>query len=233
VSNALSRNERLTLAVSIASLAFGAISLGISWTAFYRTEAEQFTVSLSAILPEVDSVTLIPGGDHSGRPAVAESTLTCLLSNTGNRAISIVRYQVWFENKNGDRTEDRIDRGLYETSGKPITLPLSLEAGQSRRVTLKAGYPLHPKAQAALVSRYGYGSSFSRLAAQIELAKLGFDMRGRPAFLRTEANGLTLNGPDFWETLNLAFQTSRGLTVHDAVDWWGSWQKGPRWLLSK
>jgi hypothetical protein len=66
---------------------------------------------------------------------------SCLISNIGNRTLSIVAFEVW-----RDGVHDLEHSGFFELPDEPIDLPISVAPGESKRLLLRTAIKLNDNA---------------------------------------------------------------------------------------
>lgn len=121
-------------------------------------------------------ITALPQG-KTGRIAVYWSLLT---SNNGERASSLVRYQVrTVEDAYGVIVivaDSGLDQGLYTTTLAPLELPLTIEVGHARRFYIRIGTIMSPKAYSLAKARWRTGDIPSFHGLVDHLHKRGYDI---------------------------------------------------------
>ena len=100
------------------------------------------------------------------------------LSNTGNRKLSIVQYDVSMGPYPGAQFYSGIDGGMMGQDGEAVDLPIVLEPGESHFLAIYVGLLVPRSVYAALSSSNNRKSATTIFEAIKVLGKLGLDLYG-------------------------------------------------------
>lgn len=149
-----------------------------------------------------------------------------LVSNTGASTVSITGYEIrQIAGNFGDMFYSNINGGLHSPdSTKLISLPITLEAGQSVRLLLVIGMNPGPKAYKLLLAATGDHDAQMPLSdAEKLLAKGGVDMYDNAVSLLDPAepnNGFRVDNQGKEQVFLLRFHTARGAQAQATMSWY-------------
>lgn len=149
-----------------------------------------------------------------------------LISNTGASTVSITGYEVrQIAGNFGDMFYSGIDGGLHSPdSTKLVSLPISLEAGQSIHLLLVIGMNPGPRAYKLLLTETGDHDAQMLLSdAEKLLAKGGVDMYDNPVSLLNMVdanNGFRVDKQGKEQVFLLRFHTARGAQAEATMSWY-------------
>ena len=212
-----------------------------SWQARLESQAESVLVQVTNYVPWIrDSVgqnyqvnlRSVVATDGTFVPPLRREILkkvlvdnywSCLVSNVGSRAVSIVAFQV-----HRDGSPDRESAGFFKVPDQAIELPITLEPGASRRVLLRTTIELASPAIDVLYRRdkLDHKLTFDDLVNTLLAA--GMDQYGNAVRIVPAGDGRARFDIDLTrasqERFRLQLKTGNGKYFQD--DFW--WYKGPQ-----
>lgn len=146
----------LQVLVWLVPVVISLIALNYSRRALLNTETETLAVQVTNYLPWTPwpfpdyPVNIRTTVEVSGPPpvdvprdkikgAALDHFWSCLISNMGHRAASVVAFEVW---RDGSRDLERA--GLFVTPNEPAAIPLTVAPGEAKRLLLKVPIKLAP-----------------------------------------------------------------------------------------
>jgi hypothetical protein len=194
-----------------------------TWTA--RVAAERETVELRTRRYPGDYRIAIKHVGALQWPGTMTAFWEVLLANNGEKTISVIGYEVL--RSHGDRGESfysGIDQGLVDAKTlQPESLPIRLDAGDSRRFLLKVGVIPSASAYPRLVREAARGRRSSYQRVERLLAAEGIDLYGNPVDPRVEngtVQGWALRDTRRQQVFVVRFRTARGSVAREITSWY-------------
>lgn len=189
------RGDIVSLSVAGLSLLVALASLLFSIKSQYEAKAEYLAIEFSPH-QALDEGRLLPFANGVGVPGIFQEPWGCMLSNNGDRTISIVEHEVWIATDKGKMFYSHISGGFLDREGSSVPMPVVLEPGQSRLLYLSVGLLIDESAATILAERFGGAKVVSRREVEIILAKAGLDLYGNERSITQYAGGeYTIAGP--------------------------------------
>lgn len=208
--------------LSLLSLIIACASFYVSYQTQQLSIAEDLTVR---VVPQAENlfVTISPDG-HWGLDSVFIAPFEVTLSNTGNRKLSVVRYEVFEVARSGARAwYNNLDGGLVDSKAQPLKLPIVLDAGESALVYARIGLMASGAAVRAVKTKLPDGGSVKPGELFRILAQSGVDVYGNSVKRDTVSpEGYVLEEPDMrvrTQHFTISFQTGKGSVVTRATSW--------------
>ena len=210
--------------VALGSFLISCASLFLSLYVLRLSHVERLTVEVYPFGSR-DFATVV-WRDTPEQTGVVQVFWEALLSNTGDRRLSVVSYDVRDVTNGQNAVYNSLKGGLFDTRERPLSLPITLEPGESTLLLLKIGLLLHPRAVEVLQEAVPFGKPISRTDLQIALAKAGIDIYGNPIELTTYPGGkrFLIGAPPEKRTeqaIQIHFSTGGGLRVQRVNSWYG------------
>lgn len=212
---------RFNSIVSLASLAIAIASFYVSYQTKQLTMEEYISGKIEIPFGNINidlSGPNLPSGTRIGVP------FKFTLSNTGNRKLSIVKYDIFASSELGGKMwYSGIDGGLRDENGKPLQLPLTIDTGESRFGFVDIGILADSNAIKLLKSNTT-ALKITRRDMDKILANNGIDVFGNPVVLEKYGDvGISITGPgqNYKEQiLTVIFQTGKGTTLPLTATWY-------------
>jgi hypothetical protein len=220
------RSFKVNRIIAIAALISVIISFGaliLSWLAFRSTQTEQIILRAQRFMGDHASQ-MIPQSGMLG-PALLDTYWECLLSNTGDRAVSIKEANVWKVENGGLSQYGKMRGGVLDAMGEPISLPATLEPGHSTKFLFLLRPSIAESAYKILTKEYQNNSIPSLLVAQNLLAGNHLDFFGNqiaPFFDGGKVTGFRVESTGKQPYFAFKFLTSREKTIASFAAWYPS-----------
>lgn len=213
-----SKTETVAIVVAIASIVISLASLGFSIFVYRSSRLESLSVEAS----------LARGGgvircrDFGGAAGVLQTPVEVVLSNTGDRTLSVTRYEIFEISGSGGRIQyTHLDGGLVASEGTP--LPIILGAGESQQVFLWLGLRPVAEARSIIVTERLCEQALSRRLLQLVLGRQSMDLYGNKVELVEYGEAYNLSGPDITadrQRFILVVETGRGSRFAATTSWY-------------
>jgi hypothetical protein len=218
----MSRNtsSNTALLVSIASMFVSIASLIFSVYVFDQGRTEDLSVSASLS----KGANLLRCTSFGSRELIIQTPASVLVANNSDRKISIIDYKVFQMVEPGRRRYySRITSGIFNPEGSAISLPFSIEAGDSRRMEILLGVWAERKAAEEIRKRSLCQKTFSRRTLMQVLGKKGLDIYDNAVKLEYNGPSLIFYGPSTdakEQEFELTFITGRGSRFRASTSWY-------------
>lgn len=216
----ISRISTLTSLISVI-LSIGA--LVISLLAYQAAHTEKVVLRAQRFM-----------GDHASQiepqpgilgPAIIDTYWECLLSNTGDRTVSIIEANVWLFDKGGLSQYSKMRGGILDAKAKQVSFPITIEAGHSTKLLFLLRPRIVEAAFQILANAYPDNSIPSLRIAQNMLAGNNLDFFGntiKPFFDEKKVTGFRVENSDNQPSFVFKFVTGRGKTISGFAEWYPS-----------
>lgn len=213
------RAENVAVIVAITSIVISMASLAFSIVVYRSSQVESMSVVAS----------MARGGgevrcrDFAGPAGVLQTPVEVVLSNTGDRALSIIRYEVLEISMAGGLSHyTHLDGGPI--SSEVTSLPITLGAGESRRILLWIGLRPSAEARAIVLTEQLCERPLSRRRLLVVLGRESIDLYGNTVRLSEYDDAISLSGPNLADATHqrflLVFETGRGSKFTDTTSWY-------------
>ena len=152
---------------------------------FRILQAEQLVIRLN---PHVDGTFRITKNNLGPLGHVVQVPWGLTLSNTGNQKLSVIKYSITTGSSPNSTFYSGIDGGMVNADGKPVSLPFSIEPGDSRSFVVFIGTTV-PSNVYEILSSNGNRDLPTIARAKIALAKRGIDIYGNKVAYQEYAGG--------------------------------------------
>ena len=210
-----------------ASIWIASLSLVVALASFfvsYRTQqlsvADELAVRIS--IPHASSPIQISSTEFGLMGTLVTVSVDFTLTNTGNRKLSVTRYEVYALSTSGGKIfYSGIDGGLVDAKGNPLHLPLTLDIGESANGFVRIGM-LADSAAVRTLQASNPTTSIARHELDLALAKQGIDLFGNKVTLNQFSGGsysIVGPGPEGKSPrVVVVFQTGKGaIALHEAA----------------
>ncbi|MEJ1386244.1 MAG: hypothetical protein RPV21_18050 [Candidatus Sedimenticola sp. (ex Thyasira tokunagai)] len=187
-------------------IALGAVAVPY-WQQSSQFEAQQ-RENLNVLLNStVNGPLRLTGHNFGEMGQVVQMPWKLIVSNTGNRQLSIINKRISFGETPDSQYYTGIDGGIFTQGYKPIDLPIKLEAGESQSYYIYVGAIVPAKVYEIL---YGLneGKPVMDREAMKALGEEGIDIYGNPVKYLDHGNDKFLiefksvdKSPTFWVNL--------------------------------
>ena len=213
-------NDNVALWVSIGSALLSIASFLFSIYVFNQGRAEVLLSDMS-LSSGRDPLRCISFGTNG---LIIQTPARLIVSNNSDRKISLVTYRV-FESLGsaGRKYYSHIDSGLFSSARNRIELPLSIEAGDSRRMEILLGIWADQKAAAEIRKTSLCKKPFTRKALMEFLGGKGLDIYGNKVRIEKTRTGLTFYGPGEdakQQQFVIVLTTGRGSRFYASTSWY-------------
>jgi hypothetical protein len=218
---AKAKNHPVVAVLCFMAIAIGGVaSFSESVSKLFRTESLAMTLEHS-----------VSQGARLERYAMTGAMASwweAVVSNTGDRAVSLMRFEVHAYRDSVEIEYDGLQSNLIgrvvDTKGERVAFPIALDPGHSTRLYIELKVLLDPKAFDLLSKAYPNGDVPSLQAAGNLLAQsTGIDLFGQKAVpLGAEGDvfGYTVDSSGREPRLSVTFHTSRGSAVSAVSGWY-------------
>lgn len=208
--------------ISLLSLVVASASFFVSFRTQQLTLADELSVQAS--IPGSTFPIQLSNFEIGHLGVVVTAPFEFTLTNTGNRKLSVTRYELYALNSWGEKSwYSNIDGGLMDAKGDPLHLPLTLDIGESTRGFVRVGM-LANNAAIRTLEQTKKAVSISRKDLDFKLAKNGIDLFGNKVTLNEfPAGGYTIEGPGpkrKTPSIIVTFQTGKGATASTLLSWY-------------
>jgi hypothetical protein len=213
-------NDNTALFVSTGSALLSIASFLFSIYVFNQGRAEVLSADMS-LSSGSDPLRCISFGSNN---LIIQAPARLIVSNNSDRKISLVTYRV-FQSLGSDRRSyySHIDSGLFNSARKRVELPISIEAGDSKRMEILLGVWADQKAAAEIRKSSLCTKPFTKKALMELLGGKGLDIHGNTVRIEKKGTGLIFYGPGQdakQQEFEIVLTTGRGSRFYASTSWY-------------
>ena len=214
--------NNVTLWVSIGSALLSIASFLFSIYVFNQGRAEVLLPEMS-LFSGRDPLRCISFGING---LIIRTPARLIVSNNSDRKISLVTYRVFQSlGSAGQNYYSDIDSGLFSSAGNRIELPLSIEAGDSKRMDIILGIWADQKAATEIRKTSLCKKPFTRMALMEFLGGKGLDIYGNKVRIKKIGTRRIFYGPGEdakQQQFEIVLTTGRGSRFYASTSWYPS-----------
>jgi hypothetical protein len=214
----------VTTVIAITALVISIVSTVVNEIRYIKNEKETVHITLKKFFGEYPiSIT----DDHSGikRNGLINTIWEVIISNTGKSTVSIIEYDLWTIYQGGLAQYYGLNQGLFNPDLTKSDLPINIEPGTSKKLYLKTGLSLGPKAS-KLISGAPHEVKSKIMALSKYLAGKGMiDIFDNPVTPYWDENKTKVMGFQVDDQINdqvilISFRTSKNNSYGDDSSWY-------------
>jgi len=177
--------DKFARLISVLSLVVAAFAVSLSLWQYLQGQSEKVSIDIN---PHINRGTMkLTDHDLGDLGKVIQVPWQMIISNTGSRMLSVVKYSLFrvrltTEAFEGESFYTGINGGLFKPNGEQVTFPLILDAGESQLLTAYVGILTDPEAFDILKKNFN-DQAFKMLDAVRVLGRAKKDIYGNKATL--------------------------------------------------
>ncbi|KAF5418535.1 MAG: hypothetical protein C5S49_01630 [Candidatus Methanogaster sp.] len=219
-----SGNDTFSRVMAIFAIVIAVASLACPIWSDQKSEMEDLIIDISRVHSDYKTE-IIASPAIQYLPAVLPVYYKCVLVNNGKVPISIVDYDLQQIAEGYPITYySYMDGGLFDSSGKPLQLPLDIDSKKSYRFFVKVGVAVHPKAYELISKNFTSQKKISIEELISYLARNRVDFYGNtvdPQIDHGNLLGFSVPMKNRREQIFfINFKTSRGNYFGDTAFWY-------------
>jgi hypothetical protein len=177
--------DKFARLISVLSLVVAVFAVTLSFWQYLQGQSEKLSIDIN---PHINRGTIkLTDHDLAHFGKVIQVPWQLIISNTGSRKLSVVKYRLFRvrltnETSEGELFYTGINGGLFKPNGEQVTFPLILDAGESQLLTAYVGILTDPEAYDILKKNFN-DKAFKMLDAVRVLGRAKRDIYGNKAIL--------------------------------------------------
>lgn len=213
--------SRIAAIAAVVSVLISISSLCFSFFVYQNSQTEQVIIRINRVMADYHSDFSRSLGIIA--PGIFNTYWECLLSNTGDRTVSIINTDIHLYENGGLTKYSGLNGGIVRMGNSAPELPLTIKPGHTRKIIFLLRLPLTQKAYDILFKEYPQKNIPSLKTAYKLLARNHIDFFGNPLqpFIRdNKVDGFRVESVEKQPQLVFGFTTSQGKKLSSYSAWY-------------